>query len=93
MGISVNRLASRLPRRFPVGASYVVEGYPGNRGSLRVVARYLVMPGGERINLPTDGVTPAPARTLPARRNPGHKRSAPTQAPIGKKIVGRKGTS
>jgi hypothetical protein len=27
MGLPVDRLSDRLPRRFPVGAKYVVEGY------------------------------------------------------------------
>jgi hypothetical protein len=29
MGLPIDRLFSRLPRRFPVGAKYVVEGYGG----------------------------------------------------------------
>jgi hypothetical protein len=29
MGLPIDRLSSRLPRRFPVGAKYVVEGYGG----------------------------------------------------------------
>ena len=34
-----------LPRRFPVGAKYVVEGYGGEKGNLRLIARYVVLPG------------------------------------------------
>ena len=45
---------SQLPRRFPVGATYVVEGFGGAEGDLRVIARYVVLPGGRRINVPTD---------------------------------------
>ena len=45
------RPSSRLPRRFPVGARYVVEGYGGEKGNLRVIARYVVLPGGQRINI------------------------------------------
>jgi len=44
-------LSSRLPRRFPVDAKYVVEGYGGEKGNLRVIARYVVLPGGRRINI------------------------------------------
>ena len=35
MGPQIDRLSSRLPRRFPVGAKYVVEGYGGEKGNLR----------------------------------------------------------
>jgi hypothetical protein len=45
MGLPIDRLSSRLPRRFPVGAKYVVEGYGGEEGKLRVIARYVVLPG------------------------------------------------
>ena len=45
---------SQLPRRFPVGATYVVEGFGGAEGDLRVIARYVVLPGGRRINVPID---------------------------------------
>ena len=52
MALSKSRLEPRLPRRFPVGAKYVVEGYGAAEGQLRVIARYVVLPGGRRINLP-----------------------------------------
>ena len=32
MGLPIDRLSSRLPRRFPVGAKYVVDGYGGCPG-------------------------------------------------------------
>ena len=37
MGLPIDRLSNRLPRRFPVGARYVVEGYGGEKGNLRVI--------------------------------------------------------
>ena len=46
--------SGQLPRRFPVGATYVVEGFGGAEGDLRVIARYVVLPGGRRINVPAD---------------------------------------
>jgi hypothetical protein len=52
MGLPIDRLSSRLPRRFPVGAKYVVEGCGGEEGKLRVIARYVVLPGGQRVNVP-----------------------------------------
>jgi hypothetical protein len=48
---------SRCP--LPVGAKYVVEGYGGEKGSLRVIARYVVLPGGRRINVPASLSQPA----------------------------------
>jgi hypothetical protein len=40
-----------LPRSFPVGAIYVVEGRGGQYGHLRISARYLIMPGGQRVDV------------------------------------------
>jgi hypothetical protein len=45
------RRRSTLPKYFPVGTVYVVEGRSGQSGRLRVSSRYLVMPGGGRIDL------------------------------------------
>jgi hypothetical protein len=45
------RQAGRLPRSFPVGAVYVVEGRGGQYGHLRISARYLIMPGGQRVDV------------------------------------------
>ena len=52
MNSSANGLPKHLPHRFPVGATYVVEGYGGEDGDLRVISRYVVLPGGCRINVP-----------------------------------------
>jgi hypothetical protein len=64
MGLPIDRLSSRLPRRFPVGAKYVVEGYGGEEGNLRVTARYVVLPGGQRINVPA-GIAAGPGAQPP----------------------------
>jgi hypothetical protein len=73
-GISVDAPSSyrpsQLPRRFPVGATYVVEGVGGAEGHLRVIARYVVLPGGRRINIPAlrlVGPVP-PLKALPNQR-------------------------
>ena len=52
MGMSLQHSPTRLPRRLPIGARYVVEGYGGGEGKLRVIARYLLLPDGNRINVP-----------------------------------------
>jgi hypothetical protein len=43
--------SNRLPKSFPVGAVYVVEGSGGDCGQLDVSARYVIMPGGQRIDV------------------------------------------
>jgi hypothetical protein len=68
MGMPIDHLSSRLPRRFPVGAKYVVEGYGGDVGNLSVIARYVVLPGGRRINVPADLSQPASPRARAIRR-------------------------
>ena len=65
----IDHLFSRLPRRFPVGAKYVVEGSGGEEGNLRVIARYVVLPGGRRINVPADLSQPASPRARAFRRS------------------------
>lgn len=95
MGLPIDRPSSRLPRRFPVGAKYVVEGYGGGNGSLRVIGRYVVLPGGQRINVPSDLSRPASPRALPFRRNSSSKQS-PVKARAasgGKKFAPRRGTA
>jgi hypothetical protein len=94
MGLPTDRLSSRLPRRFPVGATYVVEGQSGKEGDLRVIARYVVLPGGHRINVPADLSRPAPPRALAFRRNSNSKQS-PAKGRSergGKKFAARRGT-
>ena len=90
MGPPINRTSSRLPRRFPVGATYVVEGFGGEEGRLRVIARYVVLPGGRRINVPADLPSPPPPRALPFRRQSNTKQSQP-RAGSGKKLALRRG--
>jgi hypothetical protein len=57
--------SNRLPKSFPVGAVYVVEGRGGDYGRLSVSARYVIMPGGERIDVPAK---PREAAAAPVRR-------------------------
>jgi hypothetical protein len=54
MRLPIDRQSTPLPKRFPVGARYVVEGCGGKDGHLRVFSRYVVLPGGQRINVPSD---------------------------------------
>jgi hypothetical protein len=54
MRLPIDRQSTPLPKRFPVGARYVVESRGGDDGHLRVFSRYIVLPGGQRINVPSD---------------------------------------
>jgi len=89
MGLPINRTPSRLPRRFPVGATYVVEGFGGEEGHLRVIARYVVLPGGQRINVAADLPSPPPPRALAFRRRTSAKQSSPKQTAL-KTVSGKK---
>ena len=42
----------------------MVEGYGGEEGKLRVIARYVVLSGGQRINVPA-GIAPSPGAQPP----------------------------
>ena len=55
-----------LPRRFPVGTKFVIEGRPGGNG--RVFSRYLEFPDGTKVCLPKHGEKPkAAAQSIPRR--------------------------
>jgi hypothetical protein len=54
MHLSLGRNVSNLPKQFPVGTIYVIEGHGGEDGNLRVFSRYVVLPDGQHINLGAD---------------------------------------
>jgi hypothetical protein len=82
MQLLASRKRARLPKRFPVGTTYVVEGRGGKDGHLRVYSRYVVLPSGERINLGGDFARPATppvdrrARSRSASRTPKSQAAA-----------------
>lgn len=84
-----NAWQSALPISFPVGARYVVEGRGGKDGRLQVSRRYVVLPGGRRIDVPDGGAPAAPTVSVPARRG-GRKASRNSAA---KKIASQAGTT
>jgi hypothetical protein len=93
MSLPLNHPQKSLPRRFPIGARFVVEGYGGDQGALRVIARYVVLPGGRRINVPAELPLPA-ARLRPFRRIAAAKQpAAKGRSLAGKKVVERRGTA
>jgi hypothetical protein len=85
-----------LPRRFPVGSTYVIEGRGGEDGDLRVFSRYVVLPGGRRINVGGDFGGPGTAGSRRRPRNRGENQALapekhrPARA---KKIMAGAGTS
>lgn len=94
MDLSSSRLPGRVPRRFPIGTTYVVEGYGGEQGHLRVISRYVVLPGGRRINVPGSIAPPVPAIAMTRRRDPNLKQSRAKSRPgrASKKFAAGAGT-
>ena len=94
MSIAIHRGSSGLPGRLPVGATYVVEGYGGEEGKLRVIARYVLLPSGQRINVPAAPSKTATPQARAFRRRANAKRSQPNSRStvIRKKIAARRGT-
>jgi hypothetical protein len=88
----VDSQSSVLPKRFPVGARYVVEGRGGEDGRLRVFSRYVVLPGGQRINVPPDPGQ-LPALSAPAPRQKRNRHRSRTARAASKKNSRGAGTS
>jgi hypothetical protein len=99
MQLSAGHKPSRLPKRFPVGTTYVVEGSGGEHGNLRVFSRYVILPGGQRINLADDfganfaGPASPRARRRRASSRNGTSTRAKSAAGRAKKILLRAGTT
>jgi len=91
MHAPIDRLPGVLPKRFPVGTRYVIEGRGGQDGHLRVFSRYIVLPGGRRINVPTD-MSALPALSTPAPRHKDGRRTGRTTWLAVKKIARGTGT-
>jgi hypothetical protein len=88
--------SSRLPKSFPVGAVYVVEGRGGDHGRLSVSARYVIMPGGKRINVPAKARQAVAASVRPGLRlvSSGRPASRPKEfSRRAKKFVVASGTT
>ena len=63
MSLPIDRPSSRLPHRSRSAPNTWSKDTAATNGSLRVIARYVVLPGGRRINVPAD----LPARLRRAR--------------------------
>ncbi len=89
----MGRSSCRLPQQFPIGATYVVEGYGGETGNLRVISRYVVLPDGRRINVPADMGLPVTPRRLARRRNRLQRKAKSRASGARKKFLARTGTA
>src|SRR5262249_35845632 len=95
MPLSVRHKIGRLPKRFPVGTIFIVEGRTvaandKNNEHFRVFSRFVVLPGGRRIDLGGDATNVT--RNRRARRR--NRQSATPRAPArAKKIVSEPGTT
>lgn len=61
--------AGRLPKRFPVGTKYVVEGKACGEGQVHIFSRYLVFPDGRCFDLPRNSPRSAPPAPRRAARH------------------------
>jgi hypothetical protein len=92
MRLPIDRQSTPLPKRFPVGARYVVEGSGGEDGQLRVFSRYIVLPGGQRINVPSD-LSKFGAMSVHAPRGKRGRSQARTSHTMAKKNMRSPGTT
>jgi hypothetical protein len=74
----------RLPRRFPVGTRYVVEGAPGADGEFSITSRMVVLPNGTELSLPP---TPQGLAARMARRARLPARGRDDRKPSGRKAA------
>ena len=92
MPLSLRYRLSRLPKRFPVGTTFVIEGRTiadgKNDENLRVFSRFVVLPGGRRIDLGGDATTGTRRRRSRSRQS-----AAPRASAESKKIVSERGTT
>jgi hypothetical protein len=89
MRLPIDSQTKSLPKRFPVGARYVVEGRGDEDGQLRVFSRYVVLPGGQRINISSD-LSQLPGLSAHAPRH--HRRNQAARM-AAKKIMRGAGTT
>ena len=88
MSVSASLVRNRLPKRFPVGTTYVVEGRGGRDGHLHVLSRYVVLPGGRRIDVTIDQALLAPPRIRVGKR--GHGKAQARWQGETRSVAGRK---
>ncbi|MGH6673546.1 MAG: hypothetical protein ACRECV_16465 [Xanthobacteraceae bacterium] len=98
MALPIERQTNRLPKHLPAGSIYVVEGRGGQYGRLRVSTRYIILPGGRRVDIPVDVSGASAAELHRGRvtqlRGTGHPRSATKKSALpAKKFTVMAGTT
>jgi hypothetical protein len=101
MHLALRRKLRLLPKSFPIGTTYVVEGRVVDShgdeagGQFQVFSRYVVLPSGRRINIGSNLGGPAVARGgSPRTRNQGTGRGQTKRRLAGaKKMMAGGGTS
>ena len=94
MPLSLRHKFNRLPKRFPVGTTFVIEGQTiagddDNSRQLLVFSRFVVLPGGRRIDLgPVSGGSSGRRARSRTAQTPQRRRSGGS-----KKIVTGGGTT
>jgi hypothetical protein len=75
------RRGAQLPKNLPDRTKYVVEGRAQTDGVFHVLARYIVLPDGQRIDLSAQDVNLAcPPQSSRARRLPSRQAIKPQHA-------------
>jgi hypothetical protein len=95
MPFSVRHKLSGLPKRFPVGTIFVIEGRAvaangKNNEHLRVFSRFVVLPGGRRIDLGSEATAVTRSRWARSRTRQNAASRASGRA---KKIMTGRGTT
>jgi hypothetical protein len=98
MPLSLRHKFNRLPKRLPVGTTFVIEGRTvagddDNDRQLQVFSRFVVLPGGRRIDLGpvSGGSSRCPPHPQPNPANPANPATAAFERV--KKIVTGGGTT
>jgi hypothetical protein len=103
MPLSLRHKFSRLPKRLPVGSTFVIEGRAiagdgEKNGHLQVFSRFIVLPGGHRIELGGDPGAGARNRRSRGRGRQGSPAGLPARTKTtvksrAKKIMAKAGTT
>jgi hypothetical protein len=91
MNLPLNSQPGRLPKRFPVGTTYVVEAHGSMDGNTQVFSRYVVLPGGRRINITAESGGSASARARRPRSRA--QKGMELRSHRSKKFLSERGTS
>jgi hypothetical protein len=96
MQLALRRKLRRLPKSFPIGTTYVVEGHvvegQGDEGGgqLQVFSRYVVLPSGQRINLGPNIGNNLGGEAVPRRGGSGSRTQGTARGRAKRRLAGAK---